>query len=47
MEGFALSEEQLSELKVAHRKAKHSNAHAAYKTEQPSSIRRGVHEGSI
>jgi len=31
MEGFALSEEQLSELKVAYRKAKRSNAHAAYK----------------
>jgi transposase len=31
MKGFTLSKEQLSELKTAHRKAKHSNAHAAYK----------------
>jgi len=31
MKGFVLSEEQLSELKVAHRKAKRSNAHASYK----------------
>ncbi len=31
MKGFVLSKEQLSELKIAHRKAKRSNAHAAYK----------------
>ena len=31
MKGFVLSTEQLSELKIAHRKAKRSNAHAAYK----------------
>jgi len=31
MKEFVLSKEQLSELKAAHRKAKRSNAHAAYK----------------
>jgi transposase len=30
MKGFVLSNKQLSELKIAHRKAKRSNAHAAY-----------------
>jgi hypothetical protein len=30
MKGFVFSKEQLSELKTAHRKAKRSNAHAAY-----------------
>jgi hypothetical protein len=30
MKGFALSKEQLNELKTVHRKAKRSNANAAY-----------------
>ena len=31
MKGFVLTNDELAELKEAHRKAKRSNAHAAYK----------------